>query len=314
MGTMRVPEPLRWPPIAAAAALLLASCVARPVQASDIPASPARLELPVPVTGARGSWTLVRAPERLEVSVDEAADALADADVVFLGEIHDSAEGHEAQLELTRAIAERRGGLVLSMEMLERDAQPRLDLFLGGAIDEGRFLAVARPWPNHDEHYRPALEFARRYGFPVVAANVPRRVAAAVARRGLTAGLGSPWAARTVDVGDGEYRTRFDALMPAHGAAAATRRFDPDHAFAAQCIKDDTMAASIAAALDAHPGLPVVHWNGMFHSDFGLGTVERLRRRRPGLNIAVVSMVAGEAPLTDEDLQRGHYLIRVPAR
>ena len=57
---------------------------------------------------------------------------------------------------------------------------------------------------------------------------------------------------------------------------------------------NDTMAESIAEAIAARePGEAptVVHWNGRFHSDFGLGTVERLKRRMPHLNIAVVSMV-----------------------
>ena len=62
--------------------------------------------------------------------IDFYADALAEADVIFLGEQHDSAEGHAVQLALTKAVAERRGEIVLSMEMLERDSQRLVDMYL----------------------------------------------------------------------------------------------------------------------------------------------------------------------------------------
>ena len=64
-----------------------------------------------------------------------------------------------------------------------------------------------------------------------------------------------------------------------------------DRFFAAQCLKDDTMAESIVAYLalagDSRP--LIVHLCGRFHSDYDLGTVERLRRRMPGLEIAVIT-------------------------
>ena len=77
--------------------------------------------------------------------------------------------------------------------------------------------------------------------------------------------------------------------MAGHGA-----RFDLDRAFQSQCAKDETMAESVAARLD--PGLTVVHFNGVFHSDEGMGAVEGLKRRRPGLDPMVVSITKGASP------------------
>lgn len=277
---------------------------------------------------ALGRVTLVRTPNQERVSVQQAAEVLANADVVFLGELHDSAAGHEMQLALTKALADERGDIILSFEMFERDAQPELNLYLQGSIDEEQFLGVARPWPHYAEHYRPAVEFAKARRFPVVAANVYRPIAARVARRGVLAGAGDPWAADHVDTSKGEYRRRFNEVMDGgHKVSQKTL----DNVYAAQCIKDDTMAESIAEALDraavaraassrwtspaqARPPL-VVHWNGRFHSDFGLGTVERLKSRRPDLNIAVVSMIEtgnrGKR-LVGDDINRGHFVALVP--
>jgi hypothetical protein len=58
---------------------------------------------------------------------------------------------------------------------------------------------------------------------------------------------------------------------------------------------------------------PLVHYNGAFHSDFGLGTAERARRRLPGKRIVIISML----PVADldtlqpegEELQRADYLV-----
>lgn len=266
-------------------------------------------------TGARWPVALVRTPGQERVSIDEAAEALAAADVVFLGEEHDSAEGHAVQLALTRAIAERRGRMVLSMEMLERDSQRLVDMYLAGEIDRPTFLRTARLWPNYEAHYEPAVEFARAQGYEVLAANVYRPLAARVAREGLGTAMNDVWAAASVDAGPGPYRDRFDEVMSGHGGMEDAVM---DRIFAAQCIKDDTMAESIARRVSSEPGTApiVVHWNGRFHSDHGLGTVERLRSRRPDLNIAVVSMLTGvqlSRPLAPDVLNQGHFIILVQA-
>ena len=277
---------------------------------------PASLE----ATGARGQARLVQTPALRSVRLEEAVADLASADVVFLGELHDNTEGHAVQLALTRGLADARGALIISMEMLERDVQRRLDLYLDGVLTEEEFLRGTRQWGNYARHYRGAVELAKERGFRVVAANVYRPIASRVARKGLAAGLGDPWAARSVDVSDGEYKRRFfDVMSEGHGGAGGS---EPDAAFlervfAAQCIKDATMAESMALAM-AEAGEPaplVVHWNGRFHSDFGLGTVERLRRRVPDLNIAVVSMIETDdldRDLVGDEIDQGHYVIMVP--
>lgn len=293
-----------------AGALTLATACAGPRGAAE-PGGAARFEIP----GASGRHSLRRAPGGESVRIEEAAAELAGADVVFLGELHDSTEGHAVQLELTKAIAEIAGEVILSMEQLERDAQPRVDLYVSGAISRERFEGGTRLWGNWREHYAPALEFARARGFEVVAANVYRPIASRVAREGLNAGLGHPWAATRVHVGDGEYRERYESLRP-HAEELDAETLDAY--FAAQCIKDDTMAESIVRAIEARPAgeaPPVVHWNGRFHSDFGLGTAERVKLRRPDLNVAVVTMAEARdlgRDLDADEERAGHFVILVP--
>ncbi len=251
------------------------------------------------------------------VTLEEVADALSDYDVVFLGELHDNDVGHRLQAELATALHRRRGNVVLSFEMFERDVQAELDRYLAGAIDEEEFLAGSRPWSNYAEHYRPGIELARREGLPVIAANVPRPLAARVVREGVKPVLRAPFAPRFVHARpEGEYYRRFVGVMSGHGGVEGV---EVGNVYAAQCIKDDAMAESIADALgNARGETPlVIHWCGRFHSDYGLGTVERLKLRRAGLRCAVITMqprVDLDAPLGDDERAAGRFVMRVPVQ
>ena len=114
------------------------------------------------------------------LSLEESFDALIDFNVIFVGEIHDSRFAHEAEFTLLTGLSERDPNLVLALEMFERDVQDILDAYLRGGISEDQFLDQSRPWPNYQDDYRPLIELAKTRGIPVIAANVPRRAAAAV--------------------------------------------------------------------------------------------------------------------------------------
>jgi uncharacterized iron-regulated protein len=173
------------------------------------------------------------------------------------------------------------------------------------------------------------LELAKANGFTVVAANVPRRLASDVARSGPDAlekmtPDDRALVARDLQCPQDAYFDRFAKAMTTHaepGAKtdpAASSSSPPQSAthryYWSQCVKDETMAESIANALGAAPGYPIVHFTGAFHSDFGQGTVERTRRRLlPGHRIAIISIL----PVADldklapgsEDLTRADYLV-----
>jgi uncharacterized iron-regulated protein len=253
------------------------------------------------------------------------ADSLARHDVVVVGEQHDDAATHRAEAMLLDAIGRRRARVMVSMEMFERDVQPLLDDYGVGRAAEADFLAGSRPWPNYATDYRPLVEHARARRWPVVAANVPRPVASAVARGGMAALDTLPdrrlFAAERRCTPEGEYYRRFGEAMggmQGHGAGtdSAAARATLGRFYEAQCVKDETMAESIVRARDAWRGWMVVHYTGAFHADGRLGTVERLARRLPDTRIAVVSIVpvpdpalANAAELAD----RGDFIILVQA-
>jgi uncharacterized iron-regulated protein len=71
-----------------------------------------------------------------------------------------------------------------------------------------------------------------------------------------------------------------------------------DRYYQAQCIKDETMAESIVQARATHGAAAlIVHLNGAFHSNYGLGTAERVRRRWRDAKLAVITAI----PVADLD-------------
>jgi uncharacterized iron-regulated protein len=248
-------------------------------------------------------------PTNRTVSFGEMVVAAARADIVFFGEQHDDPETHFAEFALLEGIARIRPRVVLSLEMFERDVQPQLDAYLAGHMSEADFLAGARPWERYATDYRALVLLARARGWSVVAANVPRPIANAVSRKGLAAldtlpASSRAFAARELSCPHDAYFDRFAEEMKVHGGGGpasasntAEMRLMTDRFYEAQCVKDETMGESIARALQAAgPGAIVVHFNGAFHSDYGLGTAERARRRVSRATSVVITAVPVATP------------------
>ncbi|HEX6314951.1 MAG TPA: ChaN family lipoprotein [Gemmatimonadaceae bacterium] len=241
-----------------------------------------------------------------DIPFEELVRRISGADVVFFGENHDDPETHRVEFGLLDALGRAGRRVILSLEMFERDAQPLLDDYLAGRISETDFLAKSRPWDRYVTDYRPMVELAKAKGWPVVASNIPRPMASAVGRKGLAAldtltPAERSWAARDIQCPDDAYRARFMETMRGHGSGGAApsagdtlptavaTRF-----YLAQCIKDETMAESIVNA--RRDGAIVVHYDGAFHSDYRQGTVDRVRRRAPNLELVVITAV----PVVDQ--------------
>ncbi|MCC7042932.1 MAG: ChaN family lipoprotein [Acidobacteria bacterium] len=264
--------------------LMLAAALSWPVSAQQV---------------AGPSFRIVESASGGLVDLEVLATRLAAADVAFLGEQHDDETTHRVQLLLLEAVAERRNNVSLALEMFERDVQEPLDHFQMGHTSEAEFLAEARAWPRYAGDYKPLVDFAIAREWTVVAANVPRRLAAEVATSGRAVLAGRSDSDRRLFAADlrcepaGDYFHRFVAALGTHGQTldetARVRYYE------SQCLKDETMAESIAqthAAGSIGGRKPlVISVNGTVHSDFGLGTVERVARRLPQASIVTVTMV-----------------------
>ncbi|MEO8070873.1 MAG: ChaN family lipoprotein [Acidobacteriota bacterium] len=288
--------------------------------------------------GTAGVAQVAYVPQRVFVSAKgQFADfetLLADvarADVVLVGEEHNDPNTHRVELAMLQGLARRRGEIVVAMEMFERDVQEPLAHFLMGHTSEDEFLRDSRPWPDYSTSYKPLVDFAMSKDWPIVAANVPRTLAAEVSQSGLEVLNARSDADKTMfarelrcPTNDAYFKRFAETMREGMGdhssngtTSSAAGKSSLDRYYQAQCLKDETMSESIAqsyaaGAIGGKRPL-VVSFNGAFHSDFGQGITERTKRRLPDKRILTIAVVPTEsldqlAP-DKEARKRADYLV-----
>lgn len=232
----------------------------------------------------------------------------AAADVLLLGEVHGHPRALPWAARLWAGLAERGAQAALGLEFLERDAQPALDHYLAGRLDEPSFVSSAKREGTLPEGHRAMLREAKRLGRRVIAANAPRAYVKMARTQGFDVLRSLPEAERALfrvpdEPPGGRYRDEFFALMSGSHAGGHAPSHGPksdatEALFRAQSLWDATMADSVAgaAARGAKPFMLVV---GAFHVDFAGGVPQLLGRYAPSLRVLTVSVRDVEASALD---------------
>lgn len=249
--------------------------------------------------------------EGKKVKYEKMLKELAEADVVFFGELHNNPICHWLQLEVTQDLfVARDGNLILGAEMFERDNQLILSEYLTEKISQKSYKKEARLWPNYTTDYAPLVDFAKDSNLMFVATNVPRRYASVVYMKGFEGLEELEPEAKTYFA---PLPIEFDASLPGYvKMTEMAGGHGGDNLPKAQAIKDATMAYSIAEF--AEEGKMFIHYNGTYHSDNFEGIIWYLNKYKPGLKIATISSIEQSEidKLDDENLNKGNYILVVP--
>ncbi len=252
-----------------------------------------------------------------KIGTDKLIRELAEYDVVFFGENHNSSIIHWLQLKVTEALYERTGGqVILGAEMFERDNQAQLDQYLNGKIDARALKDSARLWNNYTTDYKPLVDFARSKKLSFIATNIPRRYASQTAKEGLESlnrlsekekGYMAELPIR-VSLETPGY-PEMKAMMGDHAEGTKVMNF-----ISAQATKDATMAESILK--NRQPGKIFIHYNGNYHTkEFG-GIYWYIRQKDPHIKMAVISVFESEDPdlkIPDKDYVPTDFNLVIPA-
>ena len=246
------------------------------------------------------------------VSLDDIADDMLNADVLFFGEEHNDSTCHFLEYSLFKKLSKKYPDKVaLSMEMFETDCQNVLNEYLSGLIREKNFITEARAWHNYND-YRPLIEWAKANKIPVIAANAPNRYVNMTNRLGLQSleqlgKIGKSWLPPLpIDTATGAYYDKFLQIMGGHAALGGMQMFQ------AQNLWDATMGWSIARFAKAHKGYKILQLNGGFHSEEQLGAVAQLKkyaRKLRILNIATFDDENFDNPDWSKLGKNGDYII-----
>lgn len=237
-------------------------------------------------------------PSGKALSLNALPETLTQAEVILIGEWHTHSAIHRFQADFIKAMASQGRDTALSMEQFSRDAQPHLNAYLNGEIGEQTLITSGNAWPNYESDYRPLVELAKTFNWPVIAANAPKSTVRCVGRVGLSyldrlSDDERRLVADKINTEDSAYKRKFMASMH-HGEPAQTEK-----QYAAQMTWDETMAESIVQYLNDHPGHQVIHVAGKFHTEQGLGTKASILARNPNLSVVVITPMSDIASIID---------------
>lgn len=236
----------------------------------------------------------------------------AAADVVLFGEYHDNPIAHWLELELLIDLyALKKDKLVLSFEMFEQDQQTVLNDYLSGKIDEKTFKSIARLWPNYETDYKPLVDFAMKKKITCVAANIERKYASLLFKKGRSA---LDTLSMTIKSQMADINFPVDTTLSQYQAIREMGGHQGTNMVEAQAIKDATMAKFILKGLNGKE--QVYHINGAFHSDYHQGIEWYLKRSNPQLTVFTISTVTQEniENLDAENKGKADIIICVPER
>ena len=205
------------------------------------------------------------------------APQLVASQLVLLGEVHDSAEGHKRRLDALTAAVASGWKPAIAMEQFDREQQPALDAAMAKCADADCVIDAVvtdrKAW--RWDFYKPVITLALREHLPLYAANLSRADAGKVMREGVS---------KVFDV----QRSRavgLDRGIPATLLAAQERGLEGSHCgmlppqfsngmARAQIARDAVMASVMLDARNATPGKPrpvvLLAGNGHVRRDLGV--------------------------------------------
>ena len=228
----------------------------------------------------------------------EILQQLVKAKVVYLGETHDSAEDHQAQLKIIREMQRQNRKIAIAMEMFQRPFQSAIDNYLAGKLTEQQLVEQTeydRRWRFPWESYAPILRFAKENQLPVLALNTPSEVTRKVASQGLESLTADekkhipPISEIRTD--NAEYRQLLLEVFQQHQKAGQGNSTAFERFLQAQVLWDETMAEKIAEFVKANPDYQVVVLVGKGHIIYGYGIPSRVERRLGVGNVKVRSVL-----------------------
>lgn len=225
-------------------------------------------------------------PSQQAPNIQMLLQELAQANVVYLGETHDSLADHDAQLQILKVLHERNPRIAIAMEMFQRPFQRHLDEYLANTITEAQLrerTEYKERWGFPWEYYAPILRFAKANRLPVIALNTPTELTRKVARNGLESltaqeqKLIPPLSEIRTD--NGAYRQMLQGIFQQHQQGGHGRSDGFERFFQAQVLWDETMAETIAEFLQTNADHQVVVLVGQGHIVYGYGIPSRVARR-----------------------------------
>lgn len=227
---------------------------------------------------------------------------LKSANIIYLGENHDSIADHQAQLQIIEALAQNNPQIAIGLEMFQRPYQQYLDQYLAGTISETELREKTEydeRWGFDWEFYAPILRFAKNNGLRLIALNTSTEISRQVATDGLDSLspeqrlLIPPISA--IDTTNQGYRQLLGEIYQQHLHGQQGNSNDFERFFTVQVLWDETMAETIAKFHQNQPHYQIIVLAGKGHIIYDYGIPSRVARRISNPNLIQYSLLLGDS-------------------
>jgi uncharacterized iron-regulated protein len=196
--------------------------------------------------------------------------ALSQAEVIYVGEIHDNPQHHAYEARLIETLARNRARFVVGWEMFDRSQQPALDAWQRGQLTQTQLFqqtGFQHAWAAYSPWYARILNETRRLGIRNLALNARPDLVRKVSRGIRLTPAENRELPRGFSTDEGAFRN-FVRMIGAHPGLTrnSLRRF-----FHAQSLWDQTMASVILDFHAREPQTKVVVLTGRGHVEGGYG-------------------------------------------
>ncbi len=249
--------------------------------------------------GGELALTVYASRDKTAITFGELIDRLLTADLVCIGETHDSDLQHRIQLQIIRSLFARDERLGVGLEMFQRPFQGKIDDYSSGATkSEDRFLKNTEyqtRWGFEYSMYRPIIEFCRTNGLPMAALNVSTELKNRISKVGHAA-LSKE---EKEQLGDIDFNVKahrdhwYDLLAKMHGPKEPPAD-QKERSYQVMTVWDEYMADS-AAKFQKERGIRrMVILAGSGHIDRGFGIPDRAAKRTGGKTATIKIEVGGD--------------------
>ena len=245
--------------------------------------------------------------DKKEISFGAMLERMLAADLVCVGETHNSDPHHRVQLQIIKGLFAYDERLGVGMEMFYRPFQKEMDRYIRGESSEEELLKTSEyltRWGYDWSLYQPIADFCRKNRIPLGALNAPKELTSRISKVGFM-GLKDE---EKKQLGDIDFQLKehreywYERLAKLHGSSIKTTPEQKEKSYQVMTVWDDFMAASAAQFQQERRLRRLVILAGSGHIDHGFGIPLRAARRTGGKALTVkieVGTMAPAEPVTD---------------
>jgi uncharacterized iron-regulated protein len=224
-----------------------------------------------------------------QIDQTEIITELTKANIIYLGEVHDSEKDHQAQLEIIQTLHDQNPQIAIAFEMFQRQFQPVLDEYIARKINESQLKKQTESeerWGFNWEYYAPIFRFAKKNSLSLLAVNTPTEITNKVSAKGLDSLTKEEQKQippiSEIRTDNQDYRQMLAEVYQQHMHGKHGNSEDINSFFTTQVLWDETMAEVIAQFHQKNPDDRLIVLAGQGHIIYGFGIPDRVARRLQG--------------------------------